>query len=299
MTEELACYEFAGNRAGVDGNEGTLTAAAAIVEPARHELFARPRFADDEHRRSGGSDPLHAREDFAHARRAPHHALENRRPRGQVIVIPRLAHVVGSQQLLQQRHEAHRIDRLLQIIRCPELQRFHRAAHRAFARDEHHGGGIFGLAELANQVHATRAGQVQVRHHDVGGLPIEERLGLLSRFGRRYIHAQRGEHRAEQRDLVRLVVDQENATERRLRIRRSVRHVWTLGLVCRIFTEKLITTLSKPRARSGPSVESRISVPFFGDSDPRGLAQAPRGPWPPAPMGRSAWVRQKTDSVGY
>src|SRR5687767_6696394 len=100
----------------MDGNEWTLAAPTSVVQPPCDELFAGARFSDDEHGGPRGSDSLDARKDLAHARRAAHHALEDRGPRWQVVFVAGLPYVVGAQKLLQQRDEAHRIDRLLQII---------------------------------------------------------------------------------------------------------------------------------------------------------------------------------------
>ena len=60
MTEELALDQRRGQRGAVELDEGVLTTPAQVVDRAREELLADPGLAQDEDRRVGRCDLLHA-----------------------------------------------------------------------------------------------------------------------------------------------------------------------------------------------------------------------------------------------
>ena len=263
MAEELARHELLRDGAGVNRNERTLAAAAAVVEAARHELFAGARFADDEHRCACRCDSLDASEDFAHPRRPADHPLEHRGARRQVLVVADLAHVVGVQELLQERDEPHRVDRLLQVVARAELQRLDRACHRALAGDQHHRRRRLELAQLPDEIDPARTWQVQVGDDHVDRVPAKHLQRVLGRLGRHHLHAERRQHGAQQRYLVRLVVHEQNAARLSAAVAVGVfSHPSSLSstFVCQIFTGLSVHTIPhRYGARSGPSAWKRYS----------------------------------------
>jgi hypothetical protein len=113
-----------------------------------------------------------------------------------MFVVADLADVVGTKQLLDERHEPHRVDGLLQVVAHAELQRLDGARNRPLARDEHDGGRRFDLAQLADQIDAARPREMQIRHHQIDRSATENLQRLLGGIGGCDFHPERGQHRS-------------------------------------------------------------------------------------------------------
>ncbi len=65
VTEELTLEEPRRNGRAIDLDEGSLAAAASVVNGARDQFLPRAGLAEDEHRRVGRRDGLHVLEDVS------------------------------------------------------------------------------------------------------------------------------------------------------------------------------------------------------------------------------------------
>jgi hypothetical protein len=179
VAEELALDQVRRHGAAVDGKEGLLVAAAEAVDGLRHQLLARARLSEQQHRGVGGR---HLRDHVVHAL---HHGRgPDERP--EAAELAQLA-TQGADLLLQlpsahdvREHGAHarEVHGLHQVIGSPLAHRLHGRIHAGLARDEHDLGGGSGL-EVAEQVETRAVGQVQVDEDDVGHRAADLRTRFL------------------------------------------------------------------------------------------------------------------------
>ena len=223
VAEELAADELLGDRAGVHGDERAVAAAASVVDRARDELLAGAALADDQDRRHRRGDALDPREDVAHLLRAADHPLEDQGAVLVLLFVVGLAHVVAGEELAHERDEAGRVERLLQIVRGAELERLDRARHGALPGDHDHRRrrreglgalGVRGRREPTHQLDAGHAGEVQIGHQHVCGCPLMQLERLFAARGDDDVEPFGPQHGLEDRRLIRLVLDEEDASLR-------------------------------------------------------------------------------------
>ena len=83
VTEELRLEELRRERGDVHGDEGLSGAQAVGVERTGDNLLARPRLAEDRHRRVAGREARGALEELLHGRTLGDHAIVPTQARGQ------------------------------------------------------------------------------------------------------------------------------------------------------------------------------------------------------------------------
>ena len=113
VAEQFAFEQRFGQRGAVDGHEGTIGAAAAPMDRACHQLFARAAFAGDQHRGIGIGDARQLRVQF------PHHGALTQEFTERAVPFDRftqsldlsLQHAVADGSLQRDRQQIH-LDRL-------------------------------------------------------------------------------------------------------------------------------------------------------------------------------------------
>ena len=139
VAEQLGFEQRLRDRRAVDLDERHVALRAAVVDGARHELLAGTGLAGDEDGALGFRDPLGAENDLLH-----HPA-----PADDAVVIELLVAlaaqiaILGAQLLMVERpadHDEELVDleRLLEIVECPELHRLDRALDRRVRSHHQH-----------------------------------------------------------------------------------------------------------------------------------------------------------------
>ena len=178
VPEHLAFHEVTRNGRTVHPNERTIAPGTGQMQRGRHELFARARFAGDQHARVGRAHPRNERPYVVHHRRVAHHLARNAE-----VLAERGGGPAGLTQLERrgqcQQHAFWR-ERLLKEREGAEFGGAHRVGERGASthHDDRHVGPTFTQllqqrepVEIArhHQVHEGDIGLVRVREGEPGG----------------------------------------------------------------------------------------------------------------------------------
>ncbi len=179
VTEKLALEERVAQRRAVHRDERLARSGARDVHRAGGDLLARPRFAEQEHRRVRARHllerGLHGRHDGI--------AVGERRQRRDLSAIGAFARpeeVAPLDRAVDEQPErGGALDGLLDVVECAGLHGVDGGLDGRVRREQDHlGVGHLGL-DLGEEREAAEAGHLQVRDDDVERVSVEERGGFL------------------------------------------------------------------------------------------------------------------------
>ena len=219
MTEELAFEEALGECTAVDRVERAGAALAERVDPARHDLLARPALTREEDGRVGGRDRLG---ELHHLGEGTCLTDRSRRardvPRADLLlelpVLPLERPCLGGS--VHDREQLLVLERLLEVVVRALVDRLHRRLKRRLCRHEDHRDLGVDTSRRGEHVESARTGHPYVAEHDVGALLLDEADRVLTARGGVNVEAALTAEEDPQRlEDPLLVVDEE---ERRRRV---------------------------------------------------------------------------------
>jgi hypothetical protein len=174
-SEDLAFQECFGNRRAVDGNERRFGSGAELVDRLRHQLLARARLADDQHRRRRVRGLLDDLIDLPHLRAVADDASEapllaQLPPERKVLAL--LGVELGNP--LQQPLQFLWIDGLGEVVLGAILHRFDGGLDGTLRREQDHAEMLLVL-ERPQQLQAVHLRHDHVADHDRGAERGDER----------------------------------------------------------------------------------------------------------------------------
>src|SRR5437016_7795896 len=211
VPEELALEERGGERGAVADDEGAVAKRREAVQRAGHQLLAGAALAGHQRRRGVAGQTLDEGEDLEHALRAGDDALE-RDPALQALLqdAGAVLELALLEDGLEHTPEAPEVDRLLDVVRAPELDRLDGIRHRRVGAHEHGLDVGIALLQMAEQLEPAH-----VRHADVGEDHVDRLLVEHLQRGRRavghfHVEAPLGEEDLEDLPDVRIVFDDQD-----------------------------------------------------------------------------------------
>src|SRR5581483_2334036 len=175
VAEELALEELLGDRGARDRHERAVRAAALVVDRLRDHVLADAALAREEHRRGlARRDLADELVDLAHGRRLADDGLETALLLRALADRADLAAELGRlERLAEADEELLDLERLLQVVLGPELDRLDGVLDRRVGR--HHDDELVGLPldDLAEQPEAVRVGEPHVEEEEVPVLGLE------------------------------------------------------------------------------------------------------------------------------
>ena len=159
VAEQFRFEQIAGNRGGVDGDEGRVAARAVAMQSTGHEFLAAAGFAGDQHRRVGLGEPADRAKDLLHGRR-----LTEDLRRQQFLV---LGAVLLRALLQRTAHEADRlidVEGLRQVFEGAALKCCNRAVEIGVGGHDDDRQLRMALLDLVQQIEPRLARHPDVRH---------------------------------------------------------------------------------------------------------------------------------------
>src|SRR5438093_10265043 len=211
VPEELALEERGRERGAVAHDERAVAERREAMQRAGHQLLARAALAGHERRRGVAGQTLDEGEDLEHALRAGDDALERDtalqallQDAGAVLEVALL------EDALEHTLEAPEVDRLLDVVRGPELDRLDGVRHRRVGAHEHELDVGIALLQVAEQLEPAH-----LRHADVGEDHVDRLLVEHLQRGRRavghlHVEALLGEEDLEDLPDVGIVLDDQD-----------------------------------------------------------------------------------------
>ena len=159
VTEEFALQQILRDRCGVDGHKGAIGTRRMFVQCARHQLFARTRFAGDEHRHMALRQASDGAEHILHGRGLAQHLGG---------LIAGHVHHFFTQAFVHR--TADQLDRLGQVKRLGQVfkratgKRRHRAVQVGIRRHDDDRQARQALLDLRQQIQPRTTGHADVTH---------------------------------------------------------------------------------------------------------------------------------------
>ena len=215
MAEQLGLHQSLGDRAAIDGHEGTVPAPALIVDGEGDQLLAGAALAGDHHGRNAAGRLADGVEHLEHPPAAPHEVLEatlfgELALEREVFVLQALA----LERLLDRQAHLVELEGLGDVVVGAELHGLDRSFGGGEGGDDEDDRArrqLFGGAKHAETVHLPHA---QVGDHEVERVALHGVDGAFSAVGHRDVVAVLPERDAQQVPHAALVVDDEHARGR-------------------------------------------------------------------------------------
>ena len=211
VAEELGLEDGLGERPHVDGEKGAVAPLARDVEGPGHELLPRAALPVDE---DGGARAGHLvddAEDLLHAPVGAHQVLHPEPPPQLLPQAPVLAHEPGALDGPGHGEEQHvAVEGLGEVVEGPLAHGLDRGVDAAVGGHEDDARARLLALDLLEEGDTGEVRHLEVGEHDVEGLPPEGGEGGLAARRGRHLVAFRAQDQAEDLELGRLVVDDED-----------------------------------------------------------------------------------------